>query len=1597
MVTIATQHSSSLSTHTGSTAAFIQEIIAAGTAQSPLLDAFIRQLYAHVPVTEFHENNSASWFDTASKLLQFITLRTPGTPAIRIYTPEPNSDKESAHCTIIEMVNDDMPFLVDSITAELNRQGLKIYQIIHPVIKVRRNKEGELLELLGTDADNADAKLESVMHLRVTRIADETQFSALQADLHRILANVRMAVEDWQPNLAQLHETAGWYAKEEYAEIRDFLTWLGNDDFVFLGSVGIEFTPAGDAKTIPGSELGIVKTGDHAFKPQSLPANARLIEVGKVNRISEIHRPVYLDYIAARTTDAQGRVVREQRFFGLFTSSVYYQSATLIPIIRQKIEAVLKRSGFAPASHSCKELVSIIEAFPRDELLQMSEEELFNTCMGIYALHIRPRTQLFARRDNSGRFVSCIVFIPRERFSATLSEKLQQILQESFRGTVVSHYMQVSDSRLARLHVIINTEAAPGTTVDIAALEERLEKITSLWVDSLRLGLVKALGESEGDRLFHDFRDAFSAAYKDRFPADIAAFRDVQKTEESLQKNTVLFDLYRMENDPENLLQLKIYSPGNQALLSDIMPILENMGFSAIDEHSFQIIRSSSPTPVWIQHFQLTTSDNKKANLADIKVPVEDALAVVWAKAMQDDGFNKLIVRAALSWRQVVLLRAFAKYLRQTGFTYSQSYIEEVLAKHPALSRLVVELFYARFDTTVTTEARDAKTALLVAAIETALADVTSSAEDRVIRRFYDVTMAILRTNYFQKDAEGHIKSYISFKFDSAKVPELPRPHPYAEIFVYSPRVEGIHLRGGRVARGGLRWSDRSEDFRTEVLGLMKAQMAKNSVIVPVGSKGGFVVKQVTQDQGRDAYMQEGIECYKTFLRGLLDITDNIIDGNVVPPTEVVRHDGDDPYLVVAADKGTATFSDIANSVSAEYNFWLGDAFASGGSAGYDHKKMGITARGGWISVERHFREMGINTRTTDFTVMGIGDMSGDVFGNGMLLSKHIRLVAAFNHMHIFLDPNPVAAASFTERQRLFNLPRSSWLDYDASLISAGGGVFERKAKSIPLSEEVKARLDIPASVETLTPDELIRYILTAPVDLLWNGGIGTYAKAGDETNENVGDKANDSIRINGSELRCSVIGEGGNLGFTQRGRIEYARKGGRINTDAIDNSAGVDCSDHEVNIKIALGQAVENNKLDEASRNKILEQMTDDVAALVLRDNTLQTQALTIDQMQGHSLLEMHARLMRTLEQAHILDRKIEFLPTDAEISRRLIAKEGLARPELAILLAYSKLAIYNDLLASNLPDEPYFSHDLMLYFPTLMQESFAEEITSHPLRREIIATFVTNSMVNRVGSTFFHLTKQDTGLKGCDIARAYTITRDAFDLRRLWVAIEDLDGVVTAQTQVELFLEIEQLVRRATFWFLRNCPQPLDVEHVVAAFTPAIRELSPVLGDLLMGTTKETYLAKLQNFRDKQVPEELANTIAGLQALASACDIVQVAQGDKLPVQQVAAAYFELGTRFRFGWLRSRTDKLAADGYWHRLAIDTVRDDLYDQQMRLTAEVMKHAAKHKDPMVYWCKKNQKQIERYDNFIADLKNYEVVDFSMIVVATKRLESLFSV
>ncbi|HEX5613059.1 MAG TPA: NAD-glutamate dehydrogenase, partial [Burkholderiales bacterium] len=1284
-----------------------------------------------------------------------------------------------------------------------NRLGLTLHLMIHPVLRVRRDDTGNLIEL------NADAekggRLESFIHIEVDRRTDRETLQQLQDGIIRVLGDVRLAVEDW-PKMRERMAVASAAAEAllpppgDPAQVREeieFLRWLNDGHFTFLGSRTYDLVREGgeDAlRIVPGSGLGILRASSRTVSSAfaSLPPEARararekhLLLLTKANARSTVHRPGYLDYVGVKRFDAAGEVVGETRFLGLYTSTAYRANPSDIPLLHNKVERVLERAGVLPGSHSHKNLKDVLESYPRDELIQMPLEELYEHAMGIFRLGERQRTRLFVRRDFYGRFVSCLIYVPRESYNTELRIRVQEMLKQAFRGVATEFTVHLSESVLARIHLVVRTSPDSVPAYDVGELEARIVRATRRWEDDLAQALRERFGEERGNQLLRRFAGAFPPGYRDDH-APLAAVYDVELIARLDSPAQLGMNLYVPAEAPPGTLRFRIYHVGDPVPLSESLPMLEHMGVRVMEERPYRL-EQEGRAPIWIADFALAYAADPELSLDSVRELFQQTFEGMWNGTIEADDFNRLVLRARLSAREILVLRAYAKYLRQTGFNLSEAYVQAALAAQPAIARLLVELFQRRFDPAPVAD-RGLRCAEISARIEIALDAVSSLDEDRILRQYLALIQASLRTNYFQRAADGSPKPYLSIKFDPAKVPGLPEPRPKFEVFVCSPRMEGVHLRGGKVARGGIRWSDRMEDFRTEILGLMKAQMVKNVVIVPVGSKGGFVVKRPPAGGDREALAKEGVACYATLLRGLLDLTDNLVGGKVVPQPHLVRHDGDDPYLVVAADKGTATFSDIANAVSREYGFWLDDAFASGGSAGYDHKKMGITARGAWESVKRHFRALGIDTQTTDFTVAGVGDMSGDVFGNGMLLSKHIRLVAAFDHRHVFLDPAPDAATSFAERERLFRLPRSSWADYDAKRISKGGGVWSRSAKSVPLSPEARAALGIQA--EALTPNELISAILRAPVDLLYNGGIGTYVKSSRESNAEVGDRANDAIRVNGAQLRCKVVAEGGNLGFTQRGRIEYALAGGRIHTDAIDNSAGVDCSDHEVNIKILLGAVMHDGEMTEKQRNKLLADMTDEVAALVLRDNTFQTQSLAIAGAMAPGLLDAQERFLRSLERSGRLNRALEFLPSDEEIAERRAAKRGLTSPEAAVLLAYSKIALYDELIASDVPEEPTIATAIERYFPQPLREPYRKYIAAHPLRREIIATHVTNSMVNRVGSTFVHRMREETGASSADVVRAYMIAREVFGMVELWRAIEALDSRVPERVQTELVI---------------------------------------------------------------------------------------------------------------------------------------------------------------------------------------------------------------
>ena len=1584
-------------------------------ARGPV-EAFVRGYYRQVDPGDLAERAAADLYGAALSHWNFARRREPGAPKVRVFNPSVGEHGWQSSHTVIEIVNDDMPFLVDSVTMEVNRHGLTLHLTVHPILRVNRGGAagaGPGETLMGVLPDDSGAGLrESFIHVEVDRVSEPARLEALAGDLARVLGDVRAAVDDWKKMVAKVREILAELERRpppvgqaELAETRAFLEWLADQRFTFLGyrAHDLVLKDGDDAlAVVPDSGLGIlrIKPGESLSTSFSqLPPRARayarekdLLIVTKANSRSTVHRPGYLDYVGLKRYDERGEVSGEHRFLGLYTHMAYHSRPAEIPLLRRKVAGVLARAGYPAGGHAAKRLENILDTYPRDELFQIGADALFEVATGILHLGERQRFRLFVRTDPFERFVSCLIYAPRETYTTELRRKWQAMLIEAFRGASSEFDAFLSQSMLARIHIVVRTTPGAIPPVDAGELERRLAQAARRWEDDVRAAALERLGEARGTELARRFAGAFPAAYREDVPARNAV-PDMELAERVAATGALALNLYRPLEAAPGTLRFKLFRAGGPVPLSDSLPMLERMGLRVLEERPYRVLVEGGP-PVWLHDFGLATASDAEVDVDAVGALFEDAFGRVLAGEVESDDFNRLVLAARLAADEIVVLRAYAKYLRQTGFPLSQAFVEQTLAAHPAIARMLVALFRSRFEPLAgaDAEAADAGAAAQARAVERALDAVENLNEDRVLRQYLALIRATTRTNFWRRDAHGGRRPFLSFKFDPAQVPGLPEPKPMFEIFVYSPRFEGVHLRGGRVARGGLRWSDRPEDYRTEVLGLVKAQMVKNAVIVPVGSKGGFVLRKAPPASEREALMREGVACYQDYLRGLLDLTDNLVAGRVEPPRDVRRHDADDPYLVVAADKGTATFSDYANGVAAEYGFWLGDAFASGGSAGYDHKAMGITARGAWESVRRHFRELGVDTQTTDFTAVGIGDMSGDVFGNGMLRSKHIRLVAAFDHRHVFVDPDPDPGAGYAERKRLFELARSSWADYNPMLISRGGGVWPRSAKSIALSPEARAALGV--SAESLAPVELIAAILKAPVDLLYNGGIGTYVKAADETHAQAGDRANDALRVNGADLRCKVVAEGGNLGFTQRGRIEYALKGGRICTDAIDNSAGVDTSDHEVNIKILLGLVVADGELTGKQRNTLLAQMTDQVAALVLRDNYFQTQSLSVSGRLQTQLLDAQHRFIQFLEKAGRLNRALEFLPSDEAFAERRAAHSGLAAPERAVLLAYSKMWLFDEFLASDLPEDEWIAGALGRYFPQTLREVYAGVMPRHPLRREIIATHVVNSMVNRVGSTFVHRFIETTGAKPAEIVRAYLLTREVFGLVPLWQSVEALDNQVPDSTQAEMLIEAGRLIVRATSWFLRSSRLAAPMEPTMEHFRPGVEAIYGRLGELVDAPTAAHIGELAAGWERAGVPAAVARRVAALDTLFAALDIAEVSAASGRPADAVAGAYFGVTSKLGLAWLRDRIGALPGDGHWQALAKSAMRDDLAGLQRALAANALAAATDGGDPVAAWEARHRGAMERAARILGELHGVPTPDLAMLSVGLRELRNL---
>ncbi|MFZ2504214.1 MAG: NAD-glutamate dehydrogenase [Nocardioides sp.] len=1605
-----------------------------GSGGPPLerVDELLVRYFRHVAPEDVADRSEVDVYGALASHFKFAQLRPQGRSLVRVFTPTvaEHGWSASGH-SVVEIVTKDMPFLVDSVTMTLGELDHTVHVVIHPQFDARRDLAGELHELCvpGDELPQADPAAgdiwirESWMHIEIDRIAPEER-GAIEQALSASLADVRAAVDDWPRMQQRLHDIvadlkANPPAKIPSAEIAlgvDFLTWLSSDHFAFLGYREYRLAEQGKElglHAVAGSGLGILRGdqfGSTSFDklPPLVRAKAKekkLLVLAKANSKATVHRPSYLDYIGVKTFDAAGNVTGERRFLGLFSSATYTDSVTRIPLLREKVGEILAHVGFDARSHAGKSLLNVLENYPRDELFHTTAEELVPIAEAAMLTRERRQLRLFMRRDGYGRYLSCLVYLPRDRYNTSVREKLSVILADALGGESVDFSVRMNESYMAQVHFVVRPPKGKLIKeIDTAELERRLAEAARSWRDDFVAAVTNDQGEEAGSRLARLYVNSFPEGYKEDYSAATGAV-DLARLEAIPGEEGLDLSMYEDIDAGRGEARLKVYRIGSPLSLSNVLPMLSSTGVEVVDERPYEL--ENLPRASYIYEFGLRYAGDYPDNALEL---FSGALRAVWDGYNEIDGFNRLVLGAGLTWRQATVLRAYAKYMKQGNTPFALDYIEGALAGNVDITRLLVQLFEARFDPSTSTspdEQRVEKLATIQARILRALDDVASLDHDRILRSYLAHITSTLRTNYFQSDptAQGEgWRPYISFKLDPTTLPDLPEPRPKYEIFVYSPRVEGVHLRFGAVARGGLRWSDRRDDFRTEVLGLVKAQMVKNTVIVPVGAKGGFFCKQLPDSSDRESWLAEGIACYRTFISGLLDITDNLVEGAVVPPTAVVRHDGDDPYLVVAADKGTATFSDIANSVSKQYGFWLGDAFASGGSVGYDHKAMGITAKGAWVSVQRHFREMGIDCQKQDFTAVGIGDMSGDVFGNGMLCSEHIRLVAAFDHRDIFIDPNPDSATSFAERKRMFDLPRSSWADYDKSLISAGGGVFPRSAKQIPVRPEMAEALGLTDAPESLPPLEVMRAILKAPVDLLWNGGIGTYVKAEEETNADAGDKANDGLRVNGEELRAKCVGEGGNLGFTQLGRIEYALfggggKGGRMNTDFIDNSAGVDTSDHEVNIKILLDRVVADGDLTGKQRNELLAAMTDEVGELVLRDNYEQNLALANAAAQAPALLHVHEEMIKELERDGRLNRELEGLPTARQIRRRLERGKGLTVPELSVLLAWTKIVLADVLLESDLPDDPFLRTDLFAYFPTKMQHGYRQQMLDHPLRREIVVTQVVNDLVNGAGMTFWSRLAGETGVSAPELVNANFLAREIFGSLALRDELKTFDNRLEANVQTRMRLEMRTLVERASRWLVTHRRPPLDSEALAEFFTVPVQKAVAKLPDIMTGRELAAYTERRKALIGRGVPEDLAMRVAVLPPAYAMLGVVETAAREGIDPEEVARLHFALGERLGLPAVVGRITALPRADRWQTMARAALRDELYDVHTQLTAQVLtstEAGAPAKDRIAAWERAHAGQVPKAVETLSEICGDDQADLARMSVALRVVRGLLA-
>jgi glutamate dehydrogenase len=1582
---------------------------------------FVMGLFAHAVPDDLMRYGARELAELAADAWALLAVRKPGTPNISFASPGTGAGHTRAKAiSVLDVVNDDMPFLVDSVMAELNELDVEIQLVLHPVFTVERDASGRLTAFKGTQPPAAGALRESFIHIHTGRIDDGEARAKISASIAQILRDVRLCVEDWRPMMARVGETIAELKANppplpvgEIAEAIQFLEWLEANNFTFLGMRNYRFSPGGDVLepdfasglgVLRSREMGVVQRWNQplVITPEIralLDAPALLI-VTKSGVRSRVHRRVYMDYVGVKRFDDDGRLTGECRIVGLFTSTAYTRSTRSIPYLRRKVDAIVTRAGFDREGHSGKALVNVLETYPRDELFQIDEDTLYHFALAVLQLDERPRVRVLPRRDRFDRYMSVLVYVPRERYDSDVRQAIGRYLADAYQGRVSAFHPFFPEGPLVRVNFIIALGDGEKPNPDRASLERAVEAIVRTWTDALGDELSRAHDPARARALLERYRDAFSEGYREVY-SPATGLSDIRVIEGLSPSRPLGVDFHRRAGDGGSAVGLKVWNYNGPIPLSERVPVLENMGFKVVDERTYEIARKAqgadqpthplpNPPPlagegrevaadIWFHDMLLERADGRPVDLEANKRALEAAFLVVMRGLAENDGYNALVLAGGMMWRDVALIRTLSRFLRQIRVPYSQDYMWATLVKQAPIAANIVRLFQARFDprSDTSADARRAHEAEIAAAIEAALQKVESLDEDRILRRFVNAVEAAIRTNFYQIDAAGKAKELIAVKFSSRKLDDMPLPKPLYEIFVYSPRVEGVHMRFGKVARGGIRWSDRPQDFRTEVLGLVKAQQVKNAVIVPVGAKGGYVPKWlpgIVQAGGaRDAVQAEGTAAYKLFISTLLDITDNLGDKGVIPPDNVVRHDDDDPYLVVAADKGTATFSDLANAIADAHGFWLSDAFASGGSAGYDHKKMGITARGAWESVKRHFREMDVDIGRTPFTVVGVGDMSGDVFGNGLLRENTTKLVAAFDHRDIFIDPAPDPERSFAERARLFDLPRSSWQDYDKALISKGGGVFPRALKEITLSAEAQAALGFAKA--KATPQEVMKAILKAPVDLLFFGGIGTYVRASAETDDAVGDRTNDAIRVTGADLRAKVIGEGANLGMTQRGRVEAALRGIRLNTDAIDNSAGVNTSDVEVNLKIALAIPMRDGRLSREGRNALLTDMTEDVAALVLRNNYLQPLAISLAERRGLEDLGFAQRLMQSLEAAGELDRAVEFLPDDMELAERRRRSQALTRPELSVLLAYAKLSLNHELLQSRVPDDPYLGRELGRYFPKAVADRFPDALEHHRLRREIIVTQLANSMINRGGPSLLVRIADQTGASPASIASAFAAVRDSYGMTALNTDIDALDNKVSGALQLDLYRAVQDLLLDRLVWFLRNVDLTQGLAAVVAHYRDGIATVETVLDEVLPEGAAAGRRTREAELSKAGVPEALARRIATLPVLAAAPDIVTVADRTGQAVAAVAATYFATEAFFRLDHITGAARGIVISDYFDRLALDRALDSIGAAERRLAAAMAGNGVAGAKAVEAWVAPRKAEVERIRMQVNEIAN----------------------